>query len=116
MTTYSVQGDEFMAHDPSMENYVNRNKREAATIYLNRLIDLGVVIMHDDMITTGPNLEHYITELDLGRWGHYNVHNARNNVEHYLGSSKFLFLQTGTPGRYRCNLQYPIYGTVSEKT
>jgi hypothetical protein len=58
MTTYSVQGDEFMAHYPSMENYVNRNKREAATIYLNRLIDLGVVIMHDDMITTGPNLEH----------------------------------------------------------
>jgi hypothetical protein len=45
-----------------------------------------------------------------GRWGHYNVHNARNSVEHHLGVGNFVFLQTGTPRRYRCTLQYPIYG------
>jgi hypothetical protein len=62
----SKSGDEFVARYRSIGNYVADNKREAGAIFLNHLIDLGAVVM----ITAGPNLEHYITELDLGRWGH----------------------------------------------
>ncbi|EFX80132.1 hypothetical protein DAPPUDRAFT_318748 [Daphnia pulex] len=109
-TTYSVQGDPFVARYHTVDNFVDNNKREAATIYLNHLIDLGVVIMNGLMITTGPNFQQYVQRLDLGRWGHYNVHNARCSVENHLGRGNFLFLETGGPGRFHCTLQYPRYG------
>jgi hypothetical protein len=64
----------------SIGNYVADNKREAGAIFLNHLIDLGVVVMNGPMITAGPNLEHYITELDLGRWGHYNMQQQKLQV------------------------------------
>jgi hypothetical protein len=105
----SKSGDEFVARYRSIGNYLADNKREAGAIFLNHLTDLGAVVMNGPMITAGPNLEHYITELDLGRWGHYNVHNARSSVEKHLGSRNFKLLEYGEPGRYRCNLQFPKY-------
>jgi hypothetical protein len=86
------------------------NKREAGTIFLNHLIDVGAVVMYGHRITAGPNFLLYKESLDLGRFGCYNVHNARCGVEHHLGVGRFKFLETGTPGRYICTLQFPIYG------
>ena len=98
-----------MARYRSIGNYLADNKREAGAIFLNHLTDLGAVVMNGPMITAGPNLEHYIMEIDLGRCGHYNVHNARSSVEKHLGSRNFKLLEYGEPGRYRCNLQFPKY-------
>ena len=60
-------------------------------------------------VTTGPNFTAYVQSLDLGRWGHYNVHNTRCVVERYLGPGNFFSLRGGA-GRYHCSLQYPCYG------
>lgn len=86
------------------------NKREAGTIFLNHLIDVGAVVMNGHLITAGPRFVRYREDLDLGRFGYYNVHNARCGVEHHLGVRHFTFLQDGEPGRYTCALQFPIYG------
>jgi hypothetical protein len=105
-----LTGDVFVARYHSSTNYVADNKREAGALFLNHLIDVGAVIMNGTMITTGPHLENYISDLDLGRWGNYNVHNARSNVERHLRSNDIRVQEYGVPGRYRCNLQYPKYG------
>jgi hypothetical protein len=94
----------------SIRNFVADNKREAGTMFLNHLIDVGAVVMNGPIITAGPNFLRYVEYLDLGRFGYYNVHNARCGVEHHLGEGNFTFLQTGGPGRYICSLQFPIYG------
>jgi hypothetical protein len=74
---FFLTGDEFVARYHSIGNYVADNKREAGAIFLNHLIDLGAVVKNGPMITAGPNFVRYVEYLDLGRWGHYNVHNAR---------------------------------------
>jgi|LakMenEpi03Aug12_release.lakeMendotaPanAssembly.Ray.scaffolds.fasta_scaffold386341_3 hypothetical protein len=105
-----LTGDAFVAKYDSIDNFVAENKREAGAIFLNHLIDVGAVVMNGLMITTGPNFRQYVQSLNLGRWGHYNVHNARCSVETHNGKDNILFLETGGRGRYRCTLQYPIYG------
>ncbi len=65
------------------------NKREAGARFLNHLIDLGAVIMDGPIITAGPNFQRYVAYLNLGRYGHYNVHNARCGVEQHLGTERF---------------------------
>jgi hypothetical protein len=94
----------------SIGNYVADNKREAGAMFLNHFINVGAVVMNGPMITAGPRFLRYVEYLDLGRWGHYNVHNACCGVEHHLGVGNFTFLQTGEPGRYICTLHFPIYG------
>jgi hypothetical protein len=86
------------------------NKREAGTIFLNHLIDVGAVVMNGRMITAGPRLQHYVQSLDLGRWGGYHVHNARSSLEKHLGTGNIIKKEYGVPERYRCNLKYPRYG------
>jgi hypothetical protein len=100
-------GDPFVARYLTNDNYVDDNKREAATIFMNHLIDLGVVTLNG---RRGPNFQAYVQSLDAGRWGHYNVHNACCAVERHLGTKNLVFSLTGEAGRYNCCLQYPRYG------
>jgi hypothetical protein len=102
-------GDPFVVSYSTRDNYVADNKREAATIFMNHLVDLGVVTLNGPRVTTGPNFTAYVQSLDLGRWGHYNVHNTRCVVERHLGPGNFFSLRGGA-GRYHCSLQYPCYG------
>jgi hypothetical protein len=99
-----------VARYATADNYVDDNRREAATIFINHLIDLGVVILNGRRVTTGPNLQQYVNSLDMGRRGYYNVHNARCAVEKYLGRRHFYSSETGDAGRYTWNLQYPTHG------
>ncbi|EFX78693.1 hypothetical protein DAPPUDRAFT_245976 [Daphnia pulex] len=46
LTTVTVPGDPFVARYSTSENYVDDNKKEAATIFMNHLIDLGVVTLN----------------------------------------------------------------------
>jgi hypothetical protein len=64
-------GDPFAARYSTSENYVDDNKKEAATIFMNHLIDLGVMTLNG---SRGPNFQDYVQSLDAGRWGHYNAH------------------------------------------
>ncbi len=100
-------GDPFVARYLSNYNYVDDNKREAATIFMNHLIDLGVVTLNG---RRGPDFQAYVERLDAGRWGHYTLHNARCLVKRHLGARNFVFSPTGEEGRYNCSLQYPRYG------
>jgi hypothetical protein len=84
--------------------------REAATIFINHLIDLGVVTLNGRRVTTGPNLQQYVNSLDMGRRSYYNVHNARCAVEKYLGRRNIYSSETGDAGRYTWSLQYPTHG------
>jgi hypothetical protein len=110
LTTVEVPGDDFVAEYHTADNYVDSNKREASTIFVNHLIDLGVVILNGRRITTGPNLPDYVRNLDMESRGFYNVHNARCAVERKLGRKNFYCSETGSPGIYRCSLQFPNYG------
>jgi hypothetical protein len=102
--SFLLTGDGFVAKYDSIDNFVADNKREAGAIFLNHLIDVGAVI------TAGPRFQRYVESLDLGRWGHYNVHNARSSLENHLGSNNIIKREYGVPGRYRCNLKFPRYG------
>jgi hypothetical protein len=107
LTTVTVPGDPFVARYLSVDNYVDDNKREAVTIFMNHLIDLGVVTLNG---RRGPDFQAYVERLDAGRWGHYTLHNARCLVKRHLGARNFVFSPTGEEGRYNCSLQYPRYG------
>jgi hypothetical protein len=100
-----------VARYATADNYVDDNKREAATIFVNHLINLGVVTLNGRRFTTGPNLKQYASSLEMWNKGYYNVHNARCAVEKYFGRRNFYFSETGGPGRHRCSLQFPNYGT-----
>ncbi len=100
-----------MARYATADNFVDNNKREASTIFVNHLIDLGVVTLNGRRVTTGPNFQEYVRSLDMGSRGYYNVHNTRCVVEGKLGRRNFYCSETGGPGRYRCSLQFPNYRT-----
>ncbi|XP_046463746.1 uncharacterized protein LOC124209687 [Daphnia pulex] len=90
-TTVEVPGDPFVARYATADNYVDDNKREAATIFVNHLINLGVVTLNGRRFTTGPNLKQYASSLEMWNRGYYNVHNARCAVEKYFGRRNFYF-------------------------
>jgi hypothetical protein len=90
-----------------MAKYSKENKRVCATIFLNHLIDMGVVTLDGHR---GENFNTYVVSLNAESWGNFTVHNARTKVEHALGVGNFFKSDTGEPGCYKYYLRYAPHG------
>jgi hypothetical protein len=89
------------------DNYVDDNKRECATIFLNHLIELCLMTLDG---RRGENFNAYVVSLNVESWGSFTAHNARTKVEHALGMRIFFKRDTGEPGCYKYYLRYASNG------